>query len=127
MITLADQPDALSESSQCSLLGVSPSCRATNVGIDMSKPSLQLIHCSNSIPAGAKRRHAKRSFRPEIIDGGVKSATSEHPWETALELFGVGVLVAWGNYLALLEASTTVLNGSNWTDPEKVGMNHRAE
>ena len=87
----------------------------------MSKPSLQLIHCSNSIRAGAKRRHTSRSFRPEIIDGGVKSAPGEHPWETALELFGLGVLVSCGNYLALLEASTTVLNGSSWTDPEKAG------
>ena len=59
----------------------------------MSKPSLQLIHCSDSIPAAARRRHARRSFRPEIIDGGVKPAVSEHPWETALELFGLGVLV----------------------------------
>jgi hypothetical protein len=87
----------------------------------MSKPSLQLIHCSNGIAAGAKRRHTGRSFRPEIIDGGLKSATTEHPWETALELFVVGVLVFCGNYLALVEASTAVLNGSNWTDPEQAG------
>ena len=87
----------------------------------MSKPSLQLIHCSNSIPAGARRRYANRNFRPEIIDGGVRSATTEHPWGTALELFGLGVLVICANYLALLEASASVLDGSNWTDPEKAG------
>ena len=87
----------------------------------MSKPSLQLIHCSDGIPAGKKRRHAGRGFRPEIIDGGVKSASTEHPWETALELFGLGLLVSCRNYLALVEASTTVLIGSNWTDPERAG------
>ena len=87
----------------------------------MSKPSLQLIHCSNGIQAGAKRRHNSRSFRPLVIDGGVRSRSGEHSWEAALELFGLGLLVFYGNYLALLEASTTVLNGSNWTDPEKAG------
>ena len=88
----------------------------------MSKPSLQLIHCSNSIPAGARRRYANRSFRPEIIAGGMRPATKEQPWETtALELFGLGVLVICGNYLALLEASMAVLSGSNWTDPENAG------
>ncbi len=83
----------------------------------MSKPSLQLIHCSNGIPPGAKRRHNGRSFRPRVIDGGVKSAPGEHSWETALELFDLGLLVFYGNYFALLEANRIVLNGSNWTDP----------
>ena len=87
----------------------------------MSKPCLQLIHCSNSIPAGARRRHTSRSFRPEIIDGGGKSRVVVHPFETALELFGLGVLVSCRNYLVLLEASMSVLNGSNRTDPEKAG------
>ena len=121
MITLAHQSDALSESSQCRLLGVSPTCRATNLGIDMSKPSLQLIHCSNSIPAGGRRRQTNRSFRPAIIDGGVKSKAGQHPFEAALELFGLGVLVSCRNYLAFLEASMAVLNGSIRTDPEKAG------
>lgn len=42
-------------------------------------------------------------------------------WETALELIDLGFLVFYGNYLALLEASTTALGGPNWTDPEKTG------
>ena len=87
----------------------------------MSKPSLQLIHCSNSIPAGGRRRQTNRSFRPAIIDGGVKSRAGEHLFETALELFGLGVLVSCRNYLALLEAGMIVLNGSAWTDPEQAG------
>ena len=93
----------------------------------MSKPSLQLIHCSNSIPAGAKRRHEQAQLPARDHRWWREVRDREHPWETALELFGLGVLVFCGNYLALLEASTTVLNGSNWTDPEKVGMNHRDE
>jgi hypothetical protein len=78
----------------------------------MSKPSLQLIHCSNGIRAGATRRQNGRSFRPLVIDGGVKSAAGAHSWEAALELFNLGVLVCYGNYLAFLEANMTVLSGS---------------
>ena len=87
----------------------------------MSKPSLQLIHCSKSIPVGARRRHGNRGFRPEIIDGGVKASAGEHPFETALELIGLGVVVSCRNYLALLEAGMAVLHGSTSTDPEKAG------
>jgi hypothetical protein len=68
----------------------------------MSKPSLQLIHCSNGIRPGARRRLNAGSFRPLVIDGGVRSVPGEHPWEAALELFGLGVLVFYGSYLAAL-------------------------
>jgi hypothetical protein len=85
----------------------------------MSKPSLQLIHCSNGIRPGAKRRQNGRSFAPRVIDGGVRSVPGEHSWEAALEQFNLGLLVFYGNYLAFLEANMTVLNGPNWTDPEK--------
>ena len=87
----------------------------------MSKPSLQLIHCSNGIPPGARRRQNGRSFRPLVIDGGVRSVPGARSWQTALELFGLGLLVFYGNYLAVLEANMTVLDGSNWPDPEKTG------
>ena len=43
----------------------------------------------------------------------------EQLWKAALELIGLGVLVSYANYLAFLEASTTVLGGSNWIDQEK--------
>ena len=87
----------------------------------MSKPSLQLIHCSNGIRPGAKRRQNGRSFRPFVIHGGVKSVPGEPPWEAALELIDVGFLFFYGNYLAFLEASTAVLGGPNRTDPEEAG------
>jgi hypothetical protein len=86
----------------------------------MSKPSLQLIHCSNGILPGAKRPQNGRSFRPLVIDGG-KSAPGQHSWETALGLFNLGLHVCHGNYLAFLEASMIILNDLNWTDPEKPG------
>ena len=85
----------------------------------MSKPSLQLIHCSNSVRPGPKRRQNGSSFRPLVIPGGMQSISGEHSWEAALELIGLGFLVSYANYLALLEASTTVLAGSSWIDHEK--------
>ena len=45
----------------------------------------------------------------------------ERPWEAALGLIDLGFLVFYGNYLAFLGASTTVLGGPNWTDPEEAG------
>jgi hypothetical protein len=78
----------------------------------MSKPSLQLIHCSSGIRPGATRRQNGRSFRPVVIDGGVKSAPGEHSWEAALELFNLGVLVFHANYRAFLQANMIVLRGS---------------
>src|SRR5690349_13792536 len=95
--------------------------RATNLGIDMSKPRLQLIHCSNGIRPRAKRRQNGRSFQPLVIDGGVKSALAEHSWETALALFNLGLHVCHGNYLAFLEASMIILNDLDGTDPERAG------
>jgi len=87
----------------------------------MSKPSLQLIYCSNGMRPGAKRRLNGRSFRPLVIDGGVKSAPGQHSWETALELFNLGLHVCHGSFLAFLEASMIILNNLNWTGPEKAG------
>jgi hypothetical protein len=92
----------------------------TNLGIDMSKPSLQLIHCSNGIRPGTRRPQNGRSFRSLVIDGGKKSAPG-HSWAAALELFNLGLHVCHGNYLAFLEASMIILNDRNWTDPEKAG------
>ena len=87
----------------------------------MSKPRLQLIHCSNGIRPRAKRRQNGRSFQPLVIDGGVKSALAEHSWETALALFNLGLHVCHGNYLAFLEASMIILNDLDGTDPERAG------
>jgi hypothetical protein len=87
----------------------------------MSKPSLQLIHCSNDIRPGAKRRPNDRSFRPVVIDGGVRSVPGEQSWEAALELFGLGLLAFYGSYLAVLQAQMSVLHGPSRTDPDKTG------
>ena len=91
-------------------------CRATNLGIDMSKPRLQLISCSNGIRPGAKRRLNGRSFRPLVIDGGAKFAPDRHSWEIALELFDLGLHACYGSYLALLEVSMITLNDPNGTE-----------
>jgi hypothetical protein len=84
----------------------------------MSKPSLQLVHRSNGIPPGAKRRRNDGGFRPFVIDGGVSSATADRSWQTALELADLGFFAFYGNYLALLEVSITVLGIPNWTNPK---------
>ena len=85
----------------------------------MSKPRLQLIHCSNGIRPGAKQRG--RSFRPLVIRGGAlaRSAPRESSWEAALELINLGLLVSHVNYLAFLQTSITVLDACNRTGPEK--------
>ena len=82
----------------------------------MSKPSLQLIHCSNGIPPGAKRRHNGRGFRPVVIDGGIRPAPGEHSWKTALELFDLGLLVSRANYLAFVVAGLAALEHHGWAD-----------
>ena len=84
----------------------------------MSKPSLQLIHCSNGIRRSAKRRQDSSGFQPFVIAGGMQSMPGEGSWQAALGLIGVGFLVSYASYLALLEAGTTVLAGSNWMDHE---------
>jgi hypothetical protein len=43
----------------------------------------------------------------------------ESSWEAALELIKLGFLVSHCNYLAFLQASITVLEANNRTDPEK--------
>jgi hypothetical protein len=85
----------------------------------MSKPSLQLIHCSNDIRPGAKRRQNSNGFRPLVIPGGVQYVPSQRSWEAGLELIGLSFLASYANYLAFLEVSTLVLTGSNGTDHEK--------
>jgi hypothetical protein len=87
----------------------------------MSKPRLLLIHCSNGVRPGAKHRQRGRSFRPLVIHGGARarSVSSENPWEAALELINLGFFISHGNYLAFLQASMTVLEAYNRTDPEK--------
>ena len=88
-----------------------------NLGIDMSKPRLQLVHSSNSIRPEAK---GGRSFRPLVIPGGARtrSAPGESAWEAAFQLIDLGFL----NYLAFLEASTAVLRAHNRTAPVHIEM-----
>jgi hypothetical protein len=88
-----------------------------NLGIEMSKPSLRLIHCSNGIRPTAKHRLHGRNFRPLIIHGGARarSVPSDRSWEAALESIYLGFLISH----AFLRASITVLEAHNWTDPEK--------
>ena len=83
----------------------------------MSKPRLLLIHCSNGIRPRTKHRQRGHSFRPLVIHGGARarSAPRESSWEAALELINLGLLVSHGNYLALLQASITVLEACNRT------------
>ena len=95
--------------------------RLLNGGVDMSKPRLQLIHCSDGIRPGAKHRQHGRGFRPLVIPGGARarSVPSENSWEAALKLIDLGFLISHVNYLAFLQASTIALDACNWTDPEK--------
>jgi hypothetical protein len=95
----------------------------TNLEIDMSKPRLQLVHCSNDIRPKAKHRRHGSSFQPLVIQGGARarSVPRENSGEAELELFDLGLSNFLGNYLALLQASTTVLAACNWTDPENAG------
>jgi hypothetical protein len=92
-----------------------------NLGNDMSKPRLRLIHSSDGIRPGARQRQHGRSFRPLVIDGGARarSVPGEKSWEAARVLFDLGLLISHGNYLAFLAASKTVLEACCWTDPEK--------
>jgi len=105
---------------------VKPTCLTIAVlpdhkfGIDMSKPRLRLIHCSNSIRPGAKYREHSRSFRPLVIHGGVRARSmGGRSWEAALELVDLGLVISHANYLAFLEASIAFLGVHHWPDPEK--------
>jgi hypothetical protein len=89
--------------------------------VDMSKPNLQLIHSSSSIPPRANRRQGSRSFRPPVIEGGVRSAPGELCWEAALELFDLSLLVFHQNYFAFLEAHMAVFWDLHRKGPEKTG------
>src|ERR1700738_534324 len=98
----------------------------TTMGIDMSKPRLRLIHCSNRIRPRAKHRQHGRSFRPLVILGGARarSAPEEGSWKAALKLIDLGFLACQLNYLAFLQASLTVLEAHNWTDAEKTSQKY---
>lgn len=82
----------------------------------MSKPTLELIHCSN--PSGAKHRaRGGRRFRPLVIQGGARTR-SVSSWEAALELIHLGLAVSNESYLCFLQA---LLDTHTQTDPEKTG------
>ena len=87
----------------------------------MSRPNLQLIHCSNGVPLRADHRQKSRSFRPLVIDGGVRSVRGEPCWEATLELFDLSLLVLHQNYFAFLEAQMAVFWGLRRKGPEKTG------
>jgi hypothetical protein len=80
-----------------------------------------LIHCSNGIPLQANRRQKSRSFRPLVIDGGVRPGRGEPCWEATLELFDLSLLVFHQNYFAFLEAHMAVFWGLQQKGPEKTG------
>jgi len=84
----------------------------------MSKPRLQLIHCSDGIRPVAKRPQHGRSFRPLVIHGGA-SVPRESSWDAAFKLVDLGFSISHVNYLAFLQAGIAVLDAYNWTDPEK--------
>jgi hypothetical protein len=74
-----------------------------------------LIHSSNGIPPGAKRRRHGRGFQPVVIDGGARArrAPRKNSWEAALDLIDLGFVFS----VAFLQASITVLDAYNRTDP----------
>ena len=84
----------------------------------MSKPNLQLIHCSDGVPLRADHRQTSRSFRPLVIDGGVRSALGEPGWDATLKLFD-GLLVFHQNYFSFLEAHMAFLWGLHRERPER--------
>ena len=89
-----------------------------NLGIDMPKARLHLILCSDDIGPEARRRRSDRSFRPSVIDGGKRATavSAADPWQAALELFDLGLLVSRTNYLAFVAASLTALELHGWAD-----------
>jgi hypothetical protein len=91
--------NVLMASIACLTIVVSPT---TNLEIDMSKPRLLLIHCSNGVRPEAKHRQRGRSFRPLVIHVGARarSVPRQSSWEAALELINLGLLISHGNYLA---------------------------
>src|SRR5215213_4578624 len=84
----------------------------------MSKPNLQLIHCSNVVPLRADHLQKSRSFRPLVIDGGVRRG--EPGWDATLKLFD-GLLVFHQNYFAFLAAHMAFLWGLHRERPERPG------
>jgi hypothetical protein len=97
---------------------------ATDPEIDMSKPRLLLIRCSNDIGTGEKHRQRGRGFRPLVIEGGAqaRSGPKESAWEAALELISLGVLTSQHNYLAFLQTGIKFLEAYNPADVEKADV-----
>jgi hypothetical protein len=83
--------------------------------INMLKPRLVLVHCSNGLRPKAKQRRQGSSFQPLVIEGGApaKSVPAESSREAALKLIELGFLVFQINNLAFLEASLGVLEACN--------------
>jgi hypothetical protein len=98
----------------------------TDIELDMSKPCLRLVHCSDRIRPQATRRH-RRSFR--VIQGGARarSVPSQSSWAASLELISLGFLIACQNYLAFLQASTTALEAHSGTDQPASSERNRAK
>ncbi len=88
-----------------------------NLGIDMSKPRLQLVHNSNSIRPEAGHPQSGRRFRPLGIPGGARTRAvpGENAWEAARALIDISYL----NYLVFLGASMTALRAHIWIDPDE--------
>jgi hypothetical protein len=87
----------------------------------MSKPNLQLIHCSDGVPLRAGHGQKSRSFRPLVIDGGGRSARGEPGWDATLKLFDLGLHVFHHSYFAFLEAQMAFLWGLHRERPERPG------
>lgn len=85
----------------------------------MSRPRLQLVHCSNGIPPEAK--HGQHGFRPRVIHGGARarSVPRESPGQAALELIHLGFLISHCSYFAFLQASIAVIESYNRADPKE--------
>jgi hypothetical protein len=95
------------------MIGVSSTAK---LEINMSKPRLVLVHCSNGIRPNAKRRDHGSSFKPWVIQGGAPARSvpgGESSREAALKLIELGFLVFQMNNLAFLEATIRVLDACN--------------
>ena len=80
--------------------------------IDMSKPNLKLIHCSNIGRPKAERGQHGKGFRPLVIQGGALAGClpSDTSQEVAFQLIDVSLLISYGSYLAFWRAGLTFLD-----------------
>jgi len=80
--------------------------------IDMSKPNLKLIHCSNIGRPKAERGQHGKGFRPLVIQGGAlaRCLPSDTSQEVAFQLIDVSLLISYGSYLAFWRAGLTFLD-----------------